>query len=115
MRKVARVRIRSSAQPEIVRLMICEADVGYYLFMFDGEKDGPCLYDSFFQDAKGAEDSAASAFGVRCEDWKPIPDYPKGCQQDWIAPTRRIVGADGKTQFAKAENADLNRHQGDEL
>ena len=85
--------------------MICEDDGGCYLFTYDTEEDGPCRYDSFLEDLEDAEEDASSAYGVLPEDWQIIPDYPEGCQRDWIAPTKRIVDADGKTQFVRAEEA----------
>jgi len=101
MRKIASVRTSSSSQPEFVRLMICKDGGGYFLFLYDTKKDGPCRYDLFLQDLEDAEKVAYSVYGVCPEDWQIIPNYPKGCQQDWIVPTKRILDADGNTRFVK--------------
>jgi len=85
--------------------MICEGDGGCYLFMYDTEQDGPCRYDSFLENLEDAEHDASFAYGVRAEDWQFIPDYLEGCQQDWIAPTKKTVDADGKAQFARVGEA----------
>jgi len=104
MRKMASVQKRSTTQPEIVRLMICEADGGFYLFQYDRDEDGPCLYDDFLEELDDAFEMASSAYGVRREHWRDIPDYPDGCQQDWIAPTRRVPVPNGGSRFERVEN-----------
>ena len=104
MRKVASVQVPSATHPEIVRLMICEDDGGFYLFMYDTDRDGPCLYDEFYHDLDDALETACSAYGVRREDWCAIPGYPDGCQQDCIAPTRRISMPNGESRFERVED-----------
>ena len=99
MRKIASAQEGSTTQPQIVRLMICEGDGGFCFFMYDTDEDGPCLYDEFFEELDDAFEMACSAYGVRREHWRDIPDYPDGCQQDWIAPTRRISVPNGRSRF----------------
>lgn len=73
---------------DIVRLMLCEEDIGIYLFEYDTLDDGPSSADALFESWEAAETHALSSFGVKSEDWVQIPDRLPGCQQDWIAPVR---------------------------
>lgn len=73
---------------EIKRLMIHDSDDGVYLFLYEVEEDASCSEDLWFETLEDAMEAAKNDYGVYPSDWNEIPDPPKHCQQDWIAPAR---------------------------
>ena len=78
----------------VIRLMVCTADGGAYLFLYMTEEDGPCKFDAWYPTLDAAERSAFDEFRIERNQWIRIDDLPPGCQQDWITPT--IHDANGR-------------------
>ena len=89
MRKVATI---ANPACEFRRAMVYDRGDGggVYLFLFRSPDDGPCDADYWHDDVAGAEAHAATDFGIRPSDWRPVPDPRPGCQDDWLAPVRAV-------------------------
>ena len=87
----------------VKRLMICEADGGAYLFVYEQEEDGACAEDQWFDNVADAQDCAAEDFGVRQSDWSQIDGPMPHCQDDWIQPVRIPGRETGSPQWGKFE------------
>lgn len=89
------------------RAMLCDADEGCYIFLYDKNADGPCTYDYFENDMASAKLRCLEDYGIADADWREIPDLIPGCQQDWINPVRvvgRSVGGPKWGQFERLED-----------
>ncbi len=93
--------------PELKRAMLCTAQEGCYVFLYDRVEDGPCAYDHLQDDVASAKSFCAEGYGIEECDWTPICDLLPGCQQDWISPVRVVGRSEGSPQwgvFERLEN-----------
>ncbi len=101
MRKISKVQ-----RSQIKRVMLSHSENGTYLFLYDCETDGPCIYDLWFESLEDLYEYCKTEFGIRTDEWNEIPDEPPGCQQDWIASVR-IKGRDKEEpRFGEYERFD---------
>lgn len=98
MRKVADLRtvIDQGGRP-ICRLMLHDSTECTLVFLFSTRGDGPCDYDEWYLTVAEAEAACHQRYVVKPEDWRPIPDVPSDCRQDWIAPVRGTGDDVGRT------------------
>lgn len=84
MRKVA---VTSNPDANFRRVMIYDPANGsrVFVFLFRSIEDQPCDADYWYEDIAGAEQHAASEFGVDSIDWQFIPDPESGCGHDRLA------------------------------
>lgn len=103
MRATARIHNHS----ELKRAMLCTAQEGCYVFLYDRTEDGPCTYDYLQDDIASAKSFCAEDYGIDECDWTLIHDLIPGCQQDWISPVRvagRPEGSPRWGEFERLEN-----------
>ena len=103
MRKIVRL---NKPMDDIRRLMICSTADGTFLFLFKGDKDGPCDADVWFESSEDAELFCSTEYAIKTAQWELIPDPKPGCQQDWIAPTRIRRDPQGKLVGGQFESAE---------
>jgi hypothetical protein len=100
MRKIATLR---HSVDGILRVMLCTADGGTYLFLYVGLDDGPCMFDEWYETWNAAELAAMERFDVQATDWTAIDDPLLGAQHDWIRPTRVKCDSDGEELWRQFE------------
>jgi hypothetical protein len=99
MRATAFVRNNQEAK----RVMLCTAQEGCYIFIYDSLADGPCNYDFLQDDVVSTKSMCLADYGIAESDWNHIPDALPECQQDWISPVRVIGRVEGDPQFGTFE------------
>ena len=99
MRRLATLGIEA----DVRRLILYESDGGVFLFGRASGSDGPCDWDLWFSDVRGAEAHCSQAYGLGPEDWQIIPDPLAGCQDDWVAPVRVKGPAEGNPELGTFE------------
>ena len=103
MRKFAILRepLRDGECGEIVKIMLCEAEEGWYLFEYSGPDAVLCSADRCY-----------ASLAELLEDWDPLidergwiqlEDALPGCQQDAFLPLRVKGRESGRPQWGKWE------------
>jgi len=98
-----RLTARIHNHPELRRAMLCEADEGCYIFLYETLEDGTCAYDYLQEDIATAKLQCLEDYGISEGDWSQIADLTPGCQQDWIDPVRVAGRSEGSPRWGEFE------------
>lgn len=98
-----RLTARIHNHPEIRRAMLCTADDGCYIFLYETLEDGSCAYDHLQEDIAIAKLQCLEDYGIPEDGWTQIPDLTPGCQQDWIDPVRVAGRSEGNPRWGEFE------------
>lgn len=85
MRKLTFIEVKNETR----KLMIYESKDETYLFGYDCLQDSFSKWDLCFDSIENAEEYCEENFGVEIDDWIFIEEPKKGCQHDFIMPTKR--------------------------
>ncbi len=103
MRKYAHLKEplpREDGDP-VVKIMLCEAAEGTYLFEYDAADAQKCCADLLYE---SADEAYEDWNGLIDENgWTEIEDPLPGCQQDAFIPLRIKRGEDGKPEWGEFE------------
>ena len=85
----------------VVRIMLCEAEEGTYLFEYDSADALQCCADLLYESAEEAYEEWNAL--ITESGWTEIEDPLPGCQHDAFIPLRVKKGEDGKPAWGEYE------------